>query len=87
MSKDKKSKAAPETAQQTTDATPEVETPATETPPTKPSKSAKSDFTCPACEGTAGIKLGEPFESGKQKLQYVKCCNEKCNHVAVETLS
>jgi hypothetical protein len=85
MSKQKKKNVEPvveETvAEEETTATetpPEAETPAAEPPKEKPSKT-KTDYVCPACQHTTGVKLGLPYRIGETKFQYVQCA--KCLHV------
>ena len=65
--------------------TPPVETPATTPPESKPETPENTDYVCPVCKHTEGIKLGSPYQKGELTLQYVQC--EKCQHFDAVVLS
>lgn len=48
-------------------------------------RDTETDFVCPACQHTTGVKLGAPYMNGEQKLQLIRCV--KCDHVMTELLS
>ena len=83
MSKKKTDETNEQTAEEST-----VETPQPDTPPvepaaqSKPGKAKDSNFVCPACKHTSGVKIGAPYQKGELTLQYVQC--EKCHHLSAE---
>ena len=86
MSKKKTKETNEQTTEESTVETSQPDTPPVETPArSKPKKSKDSDYVCPACQHTSGVKLGLPFQKGEQSFQYVKC--EKCNHISAETVT
>jgi hypothetical protein len=100
MSKQKKEPAVVETAEDSappeTENLPEVteieETTATETPPEETvaeappeEKPVKSEFVCPCCQHTSGVKIGDPHRNGEALCQWIKCA--KCNHIHTEVLA
>ena len=90
MAKEKKeTQTATEPEQNVEPEQPTVETPPEETTatPPEPAKAKKPDettFVCPACQHTACVQIGAPYQKNGQTLQYVKC--EKCNHISVDIL-
>ena len=78
MSKNKTADDNQQTAEEPTTETTPVETPAQ----SKPGKTKKLDYVCPACKHTSGVTIGAPYQKGELKLQYVQC--EKCHHLSAE---
>ena len=84
MSKKKTEETIEQTTEESTVETPQPDTPPVETPvQSKPGKAKKTDFVCPVCKHTSGVKIGAPYQKGELTLQYVQC--EKCHNLSVET--